>query len=506
MHRAATLTLIMVLALTFQPAVQNGTVRVRIPLLILSYNHQADLHEHANNELNYWFNPKLLVVRNKWPDADIQQVTWPARYGDPKSILEFSTNFAYPADMVEEGRAALEFLRSLGEARLCFNLEVRGFKANEPLRFDVECWPESQMSGPTGSVGYDQIVLPPGDYGDTCFTFKIDVDFTGVRETVDEPVTVSGVTFYPTTHAFQIQVIKLNYRNWREPMDYEGSFHLLTIWIEDDVPAGMLPLVEEFTADGWLAVAELRDRPYMPYVVIPEEPAHGVDIIVNRDTMDYEYAYWSFVENDGRINLTWLRAHGAVEVYHRAGPRPFMLKLRNHSEGWTSNMPWYEAFQWPRQQYNVTVVLGGSLGNPEAGRWEEEAGVEWMLDSYRGELVLRLPDGRTFRSSLEKSGLGVEGIALFMCFLDDTGRLVVLVEGDTRWGTKVLADYLLELEAGLGFGSVYAGIPTALSYTVSLEYRELLPYILVVSYHDADGDREYNLGEVSTVWEQVGGG
>jgi len=495
--------LVVILALAMQPTAQEDIVKVKIPLIMLSYNHQADLHEHDNTGMNYWMNSKILVhpAHPEWAF----NIVSPARYGDPKSILEFSTNFAYLEDMADQGKAALEFLRSLGEAKLCFSLEVRDFKVNEPLRFDVECWPESQMSGPTGWVGYRHIVLPPGDYGDVCFVFKIDVDFTGIRETVEEPVTVSDVTFYPTTHAFQLQVISCNYRKG-VPMDYDGSFHLLTIWLEDEVPAGMLPLVQEYTCDGWQAVSELRDRSYNPYVVIPDDEGHSVDIVVNRDTMDYEYAYWSFIENDSKVNVTWLRSHNAAEVYHRRGPRPFMLKLLNHSEGWSSKMPWYEAFRWPRQTYNVTVVLGGSLGNPEAKEWESRAGIEWSLDPYRGVLTLRLPDGRTFKSDLEKSGPGVEGIALFMAFLDDDGRLVVLVEGDTRWGTKALADYLLELESGLGFGSVYGGVPTSLSYTVSLEYRGLLPYILVLEYHDADGNYEYGLLEVSVLWEQVGGG
>ena len=502
MFRVSAFMLIVILALAVQPAIQHNLVRVRIPLLIVSYNHQADIERYDNTGLNFWFNPKLLLVDHLHPEWRVDNPV-PARYGDPKAILELATNFAFPWGWESEGKAALEFLHSLGEAKLCFSLEVRGFRVNEPLQLRVACWEDSPYPyiQCCGFKGYWRLVLPPGDYGDTCFTFKINVDYSTVR-IMDNRTDIKA---YVTSHVFQFQVIKLEYRRWREPMDYEGSFHLLTVWIEDKVPASMLPVVDEFTADGWLAVSELRDRPYKPYVVIPDEPEHNVDIIVNKESVDYRYAYWSFVENDGRVNATWLRMHGAVGISNMLGPRPFMLRLLNHSEGWISTTPWYQAWTWPRQTYNITVVIGGSLGNSKAKTWELGVGITWNLNPYRHELILRLSNGKTFKSDLEKSGPGAEGIALFMAFIDKDDRLIVLIEGDTRWGTKALADYLLELESRVGFDKVYRGYPTALSYPVGLEYRVLLPYILVVEYKDLNGDREYTVNEISPLYEVVGG-
>ncbi len=494
----------LIVALSIQPAIQQDTIKVKIPLYIVSFNHQADLHAHDNTGMNHWVNPKLFLAHLTHPQWTVNDCV-PARYGDPKASLRLQSNFGFPWGMEDEGEAALEFLRGLGEARLCIGVEVRDFMVEKPLTFRASCWEDSPYPGnPSyggGYRGYWNLILPSGQYGDTCFIFKIDVDYSNVRVMKNR----TDIQAYVTSHVFQLWILYYNRSSWREPMPYQGSFHLVTVWIEDEVPSGMLPLVEEFTCGGWDAVAELRDRPYNPYVVIPDEPEHSVEVVVNEDSMDRQYAYWAFIENDGRVNVTWLRNHDAVRVWNHPGPRPFMLKLLNHSEGWTSHQAWWQAWTWSREQYNVTVVLGGSLGNPGAREWEARAGVEWRLNHYTHELTLRLPGGRTFKSSLEMSGVGAEGIALFMCFLDDTGRLVVLVEGDTRWGTKALADYLLELESQVGVDNAYNGVPTPLGHPVALEYRGLLPYILVIGYRDVDGDGEYCLGEVSVLWEYVGG-
>ena len=282
----------------------------------------------------------------------------------------------------------------------------------------------------------------------------------------------------PTKKSAWDQLIDMARGDVRD-INMSGGFWFSALLLEADLPE-------------WF-VSNYPPDPY-PFDVIRENT--GIELRSICETPPKLNRKISYVDKD--LEAYWILADATnIDEKFREkteldeGLQPLWIAMLNRSMG---NYYMRLNYEYPKPYINVTLVIGGSIGNPEAKKYEEEAGITWIV---RGEQALLIYKNMKWKSKLKEAMNRRHGIAMFHVY-ERSGELVAMFMGDTRYGTLAIACLQLNQQKNME--------ETELMKAISLEWRDKLPYTLVIEYNDLNGDGIFQNNEINIVYQETGEG